>query len=113
MADMGWDAIAKRSRRDKAWKAAHARVKERTGSVDAGLRLGYLDCSNCGIELEEMTGRDAWDPRGWTKEEVALMAADNPQPDEEVAPKDRWAYESAREFLLVCAQLKSGVRFSF
>lgn len=113
MPAMGWDAIATLSRKDEAWQAASDRVKERAGSVDGGLEHGYLDCSNCGIALEAMTGRSAWDERGWTVEEVALMAAGNPQPDEEVAPQDRWAYESAREFLLVCAQLKSGVRFSF
>ncbi len=134
---MGWDAYAEnadRSGLDRHWpgdvderpylvdptlrdafEAAQARIIRADLSVDGLLSIGGLDCSPCARALEAATGHSAWDPDGWSAEQVKELAASAVWP-ERLDPDpngDAWAVASAREFLETCARHGLGIYFSW
>lgn len=110
---MGWDGFANVTKdHKKKFKAAALRVRNKCGVVDGLLETGGLDCSACAFALEEATGQSAWDEDGWTAKKVRRLAKVANWPDE-VEPDKCWAVESAKEFLNLCAEINTGISFSF
>lgn len=78
---MGWDAFSSARKNynlkglskivspttKKLFKNADRYVRHKTGTVDAYLIGGGLDCSTCAYMLEKATGLSAWDEKGWDK----------------------------------------------
>ncbi len=126
---MGWDAFATRDGRTlridwvafssklidpelrAAFTAAANAVKESAGTCDGYLHIGGLDVSTCGEMLEEATSRDVYGD-DWDAEEVFEMVG-FVNWNQEINEQDRWALESAKAFLEVCAQYSLGVTFSW
>ena len=120
---MGWDAHSsakvnwdKRKLEDKnidrLFEGAENYVKEKTGTVDGFLRLGSLDVSRCAYMLEQATGKNCWDEKGWTEEEVKRFN-ETANWDFEYNDEDAWAYWSAKKFLEVCAEANLSVSFTW
>jgi len=126
---MGWDAYAinaidetiytelsrhnpKFSRHRQAFLLAAKRVTSVTGSCDADLSGGALDCSNCAYMLQEATNRSCWSETPWSVDEVQTLSTEANW-DFKVRREDLWAYYSAKVFLETCAELKLGIKFSF
>lgn len=110
---MGWDGYANNTRGHKAkFRAAARLVKEKCGSVDGFLEDGALDCSAFAFALESATGESAWDEDGWSAKKVKLLANAASWPDN-VEPDRRWAVESAKAFLNLCAEIGTGIHFSW
>lgn len=126
---MGWDAFATRDGktlkvdwvafssklidpelRDAFTTAAHT-VQESAGTCDGYLRLGGLDISTCGEMLEKATSRDVYGD-DWPPEEVEELYV-NANWGFDIDEEDRWALESAKAFLKVCAENHLGVTFSW
>ena len=111
---MGWDAYANtRFRRD--FKEAAALVKLKTDCVDAYLHDAGLDCSACGYFLQEAVSGQRYLPiNEWDKETVQNNYKKAKWPKVKDIHKDeRWAMESAKEFLRVCAKLNCSITFSY
>ncbi len=110
---MGWDGIADNTRGHKRkFKEAAERVKEAAGSVDFGLKDGWLDCSCCAHALQDATGADCWDEHGWSAEKVKQLARSAQWP-EDTPDEDKWAVLSAKAFLETCAEIGTGIHFSW
>lgn len=110
---MGWDGYANNIHGHKAkFKEASEIVAVKCGSVDGLLADGGLDCSACASALEMATGQNAWDEDGWSAKKVKRLAESAIWP-EEVDADMCWAVESAKAFLSLCAQIGTGIRFSF
>ena len=108
---MGWDAYAKTRLRREFIIAADL-VKYKTGIVDCLLSKGGLDCSICGRFLAEATNKSQY--TDWTKEEVLEAFKNAKWPRIKDIPKDdRWAMESAKEFLRVCVYYQCGITFTY
>ncbi len=120
---MGWDAASSANidwendkledeNLDHLFKLAAKYVKEKTGTVDGYLELGGLDVSNCAYMLEKATGKNCWNEKGWSVEEVKQLQESanwNFEYDEEEA----WSYWSAKKFLEVCAEASLSISFSY
>lgn len=110
---MGWDGYANNTRGHKAkFKAAAKKVQDKCGTVDGLLQEGALDCSACAFALEAATGQSAWDQDGWSAKKVKQLAAEARWPGE-VEPDQCWAVESAKAFLNLCADIGTGIHFSW
>lgn len=94
-----------------AFVAAAEKVRTLTGNVDGFLHAGGLDVSLCGKFLSVATGRDVYGD-SWPQDLVKQLSAAAMWPTD-VGTMDRWALESAREFLRVCAEYNLGVVFSW
>lgn len=119
---MGWDAYASIERSSekfiiknmftrKLFKDATQRVQNKTTTADGFLSAGALDCSQCAQMLTKATGASCYSD-GWTVEEVQGLAKDADW-DFNYDPDKAWAYESAKEFLTLCAKLKLSIYFSY
>ena len=110
---MGWDGYANRSRGNiRKFKKAAEAVKSAAGAVDGMLERGALDCSACAMALEAATGASCWDDDGWDAKKVRRLAASATWPSE-LATKDAWAVLSAKAFLETCAEIGTGIHFSW
>ena len=99
----------------KAFKDAAKRARRRAGSVDGGLDHGILNCSNCAAAIEDATGEFVFTENPWSPEYVKSVY-ESARWDFDERRKEmlgKWAIESAREFLRVCAENDLGIRFSF
>lgn len=123
---MGWDAFATTPQypeglfdRDlniidhvyaRAFKNAVKDIEDALGkgSSDALLISGGLDCSDCGVAIQKLTGVDAWGPN-LSIDEVQKLVITPYEPQEQ----DLWVYHSALQFLKVCQEFKLGIRFSY
>ncbi len=111
--DMGWDGYANNTRGHKAkFKAAAKKVQEKCGTVDFLLEGGALDCSACALALEAATGESAWAEAGWNARKVKRLAVEARWPDE-IEEDECWAVESAKAFLNLCAEIGTGIHFSW
>jgi hypothetical protein len=110
---MGWDAHANRTKGFKGkFKQASERVIAKCGTVDILLEHGSLDCSACALALEDATGESAWDEDGWSASKVKRLSKKAEWPND--VSKDKiWAVESAKEFLNLCAEIGTGIHFSW
>ena len=90
-------------------KAAQA-VSSRVGNVDGMLRLGGLNCGECGRAIDRWGGVDPWGakPYSLTPEQVRIIVRDWKQPF-----RHGWTVLSAYCFLQACADHGLGVRFSW
>lgn len=97
---------------------AAADVKHLVGDVDGLLQHAGLDCTPCAYALHIATGRDPW-KEDWSGEEVKELWKKAQWPEEgrlydgQQHALPRWAVESARAFLKVCAEKGYGVHFSW
>lgn len=90
---------------------AQVNVKLKADVVDGFLRTGGLDCSDCANALEQATGMNCYGEDLLSSDvKVYHLLARWENVDESV-PK--WAKESAKEFLRVCAENDLGIRFSY
>lgn len=119
---MGWDACSSAKQAgstrklidpdiDKLFRNADAFVKRKAEFADAGLRIGYLDCSECAHMLERATGKGAWGD-GWSVEQVQQINKEANW-DFKFIKEDSWAYWSAKKFLEVCAKANLSIEFSW
>lgn len=118
---MGWDAYASIERSSekfiiknmftrKLFKDATKRVQDKTTSADGFLSAGALDCSQCAQMLTKATGVSCY--CDWSEEDVQNIAQ-GADWDFNYNPEEAWAYESAKEFLTLCAKLKLSIHFSY
>lgn len=121
---MGWDAYAQPNRLTKAqhdeFRRAATTVKRRSkgSGVDGYLIDGALDCSDSGSYLADITGENVYVEWPWSKEMVKVLAdtAKRMYSDPKVwnIEDDRlWAFWSAYYFLMTCAKLGKGIKFSY
>jgi hypothetical protein len=133
---MGWDAFATRNGsglktvfvrrkgeavrlalKDKelraAFEGASKHVIANAGSVDCFLSTGGLDTSRCGKVLERVTGFNIYDGHGWSSEKVVDAATRVSWDFDSHGESEKWAVESSRAFLEVCAAHGLGVKFSY
>lgn len=126
---MGWDAFSSYDRRSKskqnlaakkAFEKADKKVMKLTGTVDAYLQHGGLDCSSCREMLEkaaELSIKNlnwcwAYGEKGMPPEAVKLMHLFCVW-DFKFPKHDDWAYWSAKEFLRICAENNLSIRFDY
>lgn len=110
---MGWDGYANNTRGHKRkFKEAAERVRESAGAVDFGLQAGWLYRSNCAYALQNATGESCWDEAGWSAKKVKMLAASARWP-EDVPDENKWAVLSAKAFLDTCADIGTGISFSW
>jgi hypothetical protein len=110
---MGWDGFANTRKGNLGkFKAAAKMVRDKAGSVDGLLERGALDCSDCALALEAATGRSCWDEDGWTAAEVRNLATNAVWPAE-MPPEGAWSTLSAKAFLETCAEVGTGIHFSW
>lgn len=124
---MGWDAFAMRDNKaifhwDESirslvisdehlrmvFERASSAVEAEAGTADRLLRFGGLDCSDCGLMLESLTGIDAWG-KNLAPSDVAALTITPGQP----APGQEWVYYSALRFIEACKAEGLGIRFSW
>lgn len=127
---MGWDANASvKIKRDEnfkllnadellnteyvaeAFKRASKQARKETGSVDALLRLGGLDCSTCAKMLEKATGESVY-VEDWSALKVKTLS-ESANWDFKCDDGKAWAYWSARLFLETCAKFNLSIQFSW
>ncbi len=126
---MGWDANASvKIKRDEnfkllnanellnpeyaeAFKQASKQARKETGSVDALLRLGGLDCSTCAKMLEKATGESVY-VEEWSASKVKTLSK-SANWGFKCDDSKAWAYWSARLFLETCAKFNLSIQFSW
>lgn len=115
---MGWDAYAnprpKGEKQLKDFKSIKKSVLKNAPYYDGGLDSNYLDLSDSGARLAELTGWSVYDEYGWSPAKVkdawehAKMFSSGPYDDDE-----KCGYWSAYFFLKACAKNDLGIDFSY
>lgn len=122
---MGWDAFSsakpdfekrcvKGVKVDRLFKNAETYVRRKSGGyVDGYLRMGALDCSDCGRMLEKATGKSVCNENE-SRWSVAVVKEINKNAnwDFDYSSEETLYYWSARKFLEVCAKAGLAIRFS-
>lgn len=119
---------------NQKFKKAAKTVKEKTGGFDGCLDVGGLDCSDCAKVLEKATGMDCWFEDDLTPKQVkkyyknadwgkaithrefleyASTEIYNAVLGENIKSDSVIFFESAKEFLRVCAENNLGIHFDW
>ena len=111
---MGWDAYAVNQRDRTEFRKIAQIVRKKAGTVDGYLSTNGLDCSGCGRALHAATGCHVYNEDGWDWRKVIRLAKSARWPALSDVPRDDWwAVLSAKGFLLTCAKIRTGIRFSW
>ena len=118
---MGWDANANLKEEDPKYKEiledfvqAAFYVVRYCKCVDGLLKEGSLGLNSCAQVIQEITGHNPYEEKGWPPEKVREVLFDfDPMRYKEYPKGERESFWSTYWFLVVCSKHNLGVTFSY